>query len=160
MSADEPELAAGGYTENGIAVVKIGDYYVWSERLDAATNLPTLDAPAPSVPEPDGGWQEGTVIAEGRPVRPLDPRWRSRPSQRSRGPRRALVVGRAPSRKARPRERRGRTARRARSPSRDGPTDSSEGDGEGPPPPVTDNLLVGPRRLVTAVASRVAGVAS
>jgi hypothetical protein len=156
----ESEPAAGGYTENGIVVAKIGDRYVWSERLDAATDLPTLDAPAPSVPEPDGGWPRGTVMAGGRPVRPLDPRWRSRSPQRSRSAGRTVVVGRTPRRGTRPRERRGRSARRTRSPSRDGPSDSSEGDGEGPPPPVSDDLLVGPPRVVAAVPSDVAGVAS
>jgi hypothetical protein len=148
VSACEPEPAPGGYTENGVAVVKIGGNYTWVERLDPASDLPTLDAPAPYVPEPEGGWPEGTVMAEGRPVRPLNTRSRSRTPQWSRRPASATGSGRAPRRMTRPRERRERAASRAQPASRDGPSDSPEGDPELPrSPDAADDL----ERLPSAV---------
>jgi hypothetical protein len=83
------------YAENGITLVVDDDGRAyWAERLDAATNLPSLDAPAPPPVEPAGGWKAGTRILNGRPVWPLDPALRpADPASGRQGHARPLVRG-------------------------------------------------------------------
>lgn len=143
MAWQEPEQAPGGYTENGVALVfddEAGEIYV-GERLDAATSLPSLDAVAPSLVEPEGGWPQGTRIVAGRPVRPVNHSVPSPPPSHRQPPRQLTCVWLAMRRRpARARQGRYRRTRRTRSPSRAGPSDKGEGGGEGPPPPVSGEL--------------------
>jgi hypothetical protein len=107
--------------------VKIGGQYVWAERLDAASNLPTIDARPPRVKRPKGGWPKGTRLVGGRPVRPIMAARRGAVG---------VVKGTSQTRRqGASRERRGRRVRRTRGPTRGDPSGSTEGDGEGPPPP-------------------------
>jgi hypothetical protein len=43
----------------------------WGERLDARSDLRSLDEVVEPPSEPPDGWGEGVVTVEGRPVRPL-----------------------------------------------------------------------------------------
>jgi hypothetical protein len=102
-------------------------------RQDARVGLKSVDEKVDSQPEPECGWPEGTVMVEGRPVLPLRAaasagRRTRRPSAASR-PAVARVRQRGSSR-----EHRSRRTRRAAGASRDGPSDPPEGDGEPPPP--------------------------
>lgn len=106
------------------------------ERLDAATGLPSLDAPAPKVDPPEAGWPEDVCLVDGRPVRPRDPSIRRKvvAANRKRARRLRMRGLLRPSVRridtARPRERRSRGTRRTAQASRDGPSDQSEGDPE------------------------------
>jgi hypothetical protein len=138
------------YSENAVTLAHNAAYGVfWAERLDAATGLPTLDAPTPKVEPPEGGWGEDTCDdQDGRRVRPLDAAIRAKviADGRKRARRkssRARVPFRAPGAVTRrSRQRRYRRTRRTRRQSRDGPSDGSEGDGE--PPPGFANLAAAP----------------
>ena len=114
-------------------------------RLDARSDLRSLHEVVEPPPEPPEGWGADVIKVEGRPVRPLghSPVQERRPRAAS-----AAVSVRSPSsrvaRRGPSRERRART-RGASSASRDGPSDESEGDGEGPhrpPSPVTSHAVV------------------
>jgi hypothetical protein len=112
----------------------------WGERLDAHSDLRSLDEVVEPPSEPPDGWGEGVVTVEGRPVRPLrrSPVRERRPTTASA----AASVMRPPARAARRGPSRERRARRsgASSGSRDGPSDESEGDGEGPPSPASTEV--------------------
>ncbi len=138
MSGCDADPVAGGFVENGATLVEIDGEVMWAERLDPATDFPSLDAVVPEVAEPAGGWPEGVVIVDRRPVRPLAIPRRSRTREPSGASLAMRRFGRTCRQKARPRERRGRTAGRANSASRDGPSDGAEGDGDGPPSPAAD----------------------
>jgi hypothetical protein len=146
VSERQPEPAAGGYSENAYTwfLDEEAGELVFGERLDPRQNLATLDEEIPAPVEPELGWGDGVHIVDGRPVRRLSP-----PSQRESARRRAGNASPSMSarltatrRRGQSRERRGRPAtRRSRAPSRDGPSDDAEGDGEGPPSPAPQNPI-------------------
>jgi hypothetical protein len=114
----------------------------WGERLDARSGLRSLDEVVEPPPEPPGGWGEGVVKVEGRPVRPINRRPTVRPLLTAHLPRTAVShrASHLRARRGSSRQRRTRITRRARGPSRDGLSDSAEGDGEGPPPPAPGDV--------------------
>lgn len=144
MAYQTPEPAPGGYSENGVTWFLDVDRDEWAfgERLDAATNLPTVEAPVAPPTEPAAGWGEGTLIVDGRPVRRVAPvasvgnvcMMLLPTAPRARGPRRRGTTRAA----------RSRSSRRSPSASRDGPSDEDGGDGEGPPPPLPPDVAIGP----------------
>jgi len=139
--ADQP----GNFSENALTLL-VGDEggVGWGLRLDAATGLPSLDAVVERPPTPAGGWPEGTVMMDERPVLPLGRVIQTaRPSRQSGvAPSRRPVQARGP-RRGPSRARRSRPTRRTHAASRDGPSDSTEGDGEGPPSPCHGDLASG-----------------
>jgi hypothetical protein len=102
-------------------------------RQDPRLDLKSLDEQVEPPPTPKGGWPEGTVMVNERPVLPLRTAVQrpTRPLASSHRP----VAARA-ARRGASRERRSRPTRRTAAASRDGPSDDDGGDGEGPPPPV------------------------
>jgi hypothetical protein len=109
-------------------------------RLDPASGLDSLDALAPRQELTEGGLGDEVCEIDGRPVKPLEPVILQRviAENRARAMRarvRTASTVRPAARRvsaARPRERRYRRTRRTRQASRDGPSDDSGGDGEGP----------------------------
>jgi hypothetical protein len=145
VSERQPEQAAGGYSENAYTFFldeEAGEL-VFGERLDPAQNLATLDEEVPAPDEPESGWGEGVRIVKGRPVRRLSPSSRREPARRSDCLASPFSSARttAAHRRGQSRERRARpSARRSASPSRDGPSDESGGDGDGPPLPACPDV--------------------
>lgn len=137
MAHRVPEPAPGGYFENALVffIDDDRDELILGERLDPATDLPTIDAIVPIPVEPDGGWGRGAVIVNGRPVRRISPVVDIGMSCiMAPLPPRVIVAHRRGSTRA-PRS---QSSRRSRAPSRDGPSDEGEGGGEEPPPPAAN----------------------
>jgi len=118
------------YVENALTPVidpNTGTLW-WGERLDARSDLRSVDEVVEPPPEPSDGWGADVVMVDGRPVRPIGGSRRT--DQRGKTATARATGKRSITRRGRSRERRTRVRRRARRASRDGPSGSSEGDPE------------------------------
>lgn len=139
MCEHEPEQVT--YVEGALTfVLDDAGHVEYGLRLDARSGLKSLDEQVEPPPTPPGGWADGTIMVDGRPVMPMHHATAQR--------RRAAVTpssGRAPvatrmPRRGPSRERRPRPTRRRTAAARGGDPDSAEGDGEGPPSPAEPDL--------------------
>lgn len=157
------------YSENPYTWAQHPKYgLIDGDRLDARTDLRSLDEVVPPPEPPPGGWPDDVCLVSGRPFRPRSLAVRSRviadnrkgKRRRERRARPRLLCRQTWLVYRRPRERRYRRPRRTRQASRDGPSDCSEGDGEGPPPPTASHVAVWflPLRPASVAARREIGL--
>ena len=141
MSWRAPDPAPGGYIENGLTFLidEEEGTVSYGVRLDVRSNLATLDEQVEPPASPEGGWPDGVVMVDARPVQPVA---RCNDTLVLRAPRAGRVERprRGPSRERRGRSGRRTSGRRASASSRAGPSDEGEGDGEGPPSPVPSDV--------------------
>lgn len=138
---------------NGVGWVEDDDgTAIFGDRLDAGW-VPTIDAPAPDVLEPEMGWPDGTRIIDGRPFLPHHHSRRTVGTPgRSRSPHaRTHLLRRAIRGRGAPRGR-ARATRRSGTASRAGPSDEGEGGGDSAPPPaLLDVDQTRPKEVAAAI---------